>query len=1069
MTTALFTESERLQALDSYAIVGTPPEPTFDELAALAARLCGMPQAYITFVEAERCSFKAAIGSEGDTVPATASICTLLVATRAPLLVPDATLDPRTRDRAAVTHGGVRFYAGVPLFNSDGHVLGALCVVDIRPRELAPEHLETLAVLGRQVVTQLDSRQQAAALRSSEERFRALVEATAQIIWTTNAEGMVSEDSPSWRAFTGQTEAEWLGKGWLDALHPDDRAAAAAAWQAASVGGERYEVEYRLRHARDGWRSTLARGVPLRDSAGLVRGWVGMNTDITARRAAEEAQRESAARLRLATEAAQLGIFVWHISDDRVEWENEQVYRQFGRTLAEGPVNAAEFAEKLIVPEDRAAFESAIAAALASEEPFFFQCRFVREDGALRWIEFHGRITRDAGGTPLWMLGTTAEITERKQAEEVLRESEARFRQIADTAPAMIWISDPQGQCTFLSRFWYDFTGTPLGSGLGLDWVGTVHPDDREAAAQIFLAANAQHRAFTLDYRVLRADGEYRWAVDVGRPRFGENGEYLGFIGTVFDIHERKTAEAALRESEARFREVADDAPVFIWMADPLINVTYVNSVFLRFLGLERMDQFVGRVWESMTHPDDLARVYAISGKAAQEQLPYALEMRLRHPESNEHRWIAIKGVPRYVAGEFAGFLGMGVDVHDRKLAESALREAKEQAESASRAKDNFLAALSHELRTPLTPVLMSAAAMREDESLPAHVRETLAMIERNVTVEARLIDDLLDLTRIAKGKLTLRAAPCDAHSLIGLAAEVVRDDARERQVAFEFDLGASRSHLVGDPARLQQVFWNLLRNAVKFSPGGGVVRIRSTDAPGELGQDHEGRLCIEVSDAGVGFDPVAAEHLFEPFEQAGREGDHRFGGLGLGLAIARAIVELHGGAIRGESAGPGRGATFTVELPGAVLRPTAANFAVSASEHLAGTTGDHPMRLLVVEDHEPTLVVLARLLTRAGHSVITADTAAAARTAAAVQPFDAVVSDLGLPDGTGLELMTHLRATYGMRGIVLSGYGMEDDIARSREVGFAAHLVKPVDFTQLRHALREIMAELPMARERSS
>ena len=348
----------------------------------------------------------------------------------------------------------------------------------------------------------------------------------------------------------------------------------------------------------------------------------------------------------------------------------------------------------------------------------------------------------------------------------------------------------------------------------------------------------------------------------------------------------------------------------------------------------------------------------------------------------------------------------------------------------------------------------MSAAALREDESLPAHAREDLAMIERNVTLEARLIDDLLDLTRIARGKLTLRPASCDAHSLLSLAAEVVRDEAREKQIAFEWELAAKRSHLIGDPTRLQQVFWNLLRNAVKFTPDGGTIRIRSTDA---AARDEDGRLCVEVSDTGIGFAPTQAERLFEPFEQGGREGDHRFGGLGLGLAIARAIVQLHDGEIRAKSEGEGRGATFTVELPGAIPPTSTSSMLPDPGEPPAHAQSEPALRLLVVEDHAPTLAVLSRLLTRAGHTVVTAETVAAARAAADAQKFDAVVSDLGLPDGTGLELMTHLRARHGLRGVVLSGYGMEEDLRRSRDAGFVGHLVKPVDFTQLRHALREI------------
>ena len=395
----------------------------------------------------------------------------------------------------------------------------------------------------------------------------------------------------------------------------------------------------------------------------------------------------------------------------------------------------------------------------------------------------------------------------------------------------------------------------------------------------------------------------------------------------------------------------------------------------------------------------------------------------------------------------------------ERRAAETALIAAKERAEVASRAKDNFLAALSHELRTPLTPVLMTAAAMREDERLPADVREELGMIERNIALEARLIDDLLDLTRITKGKLTLRAETCDVHSLIGLVIEILRDEAQSKPVAIDVELAAKRSGLRGDPARLQQVFWNLLRNAIKFTPTGGRVAIRTRDETAE-------RLRIEISDTGIGLAPEALETIFRPFEQAGPEGEHRFGGLGLGLAIARAIVDLHGGVIRAESGGPGAGATFIVELPRVGDQATGVSHPVTRSQPLEGHDrpdgpSGPPLRLLLVEDHEPTLAVLKRLLVRAGHEVVTAVSVLSALAAAEAGQFDVVISDLGLPDGTGLEVIGKLRALQPrLRGIALSGYGMDHDLQRSLEAGFAIHLVKPVDFTQLQRALREVARE---------
>jgi signal transduction histidine kinase len=400
-----------------------------------------------------------------------------------------------------------------------------------------------------------------------------------------------------------------------------------------------------------------------------------------------------------------------------------------------------------------------------------------------------------------------------------------------------------------------------------------------------------------------------------------------------------------------------------------------------------------------------------------------------------------------------------------RVTAEAALREANTHllratgvAELASRAKDDFLAALSHELRTPLTPVLMAVTGLREDPRLPPDVRAQLSMMERNITLEARLIDDLLDLTKISQGKLNLRPEACDAHSLIGLAIEIVQEDAANKGVIIERVFTAHHSGLVADPARFQQIVWNLLRNAVKFTPPGGHITIRTADDPrpgvGEW-------LRIEVVDTGIGIEPGRLDQIFLPFDQGGLAIGHRFGGMGLGLAIARAVVVMHGGRITAQSQGPNRGATFVVELPGAVDAPLGVvDPAAASSGNLAGVavapaiTPIRPLRILMVEDHLSTLNVLSLLLRRDGHRVVTAATTAEALAAAAVNTFDLVVSDLGLPDGSGTSLMAILRTAYGLRGIALSGYGMEDDIVRSRDAGFVTHLVKPIATIDLRRAI---------------
>jgi signal transduction histidine kinase len=404
-------------------------------------------------------------------------------------------------------------------------------------------------------------------------------------------------------------------------------------------------------------------------------------------------------------------------------------------------------------------------------------------------------------------------------------------------------------------------------------------------------------------------------------------------------------------------------------------------------------------------------------------------------------------------------------EITERKSAETALREAigdlktaQGAADRASKAKDGFLAALSHELRTPLTPVLLAASALHEDERLPADAREQLGMMERNITLEARLIDDLLDLTTISHGKLQLRSQLCDAHLLIGFAVEIVRQDARAKGLSIESNLAAKCNWLMADPVRFQQVIWNLLRNAVKFTPQGGRISIATRAAEPTA---HGAWFRLEVTDTGIGIEQERLEQIFLPFDQGGLRGDHRFGGVGLGLAIARAVVDLHGGRISASSAGLNRGATFIVDLPGAFESPRVTpdaprQLTVPASREIAFE--GLPRRLLLVEDNRDTLQIVSLLLEHHGYYVVAATTVASALAAAGNNRFDLVISDLGLPDGTGIELMRELRATYGLRGIVLSGYCTEEDVVRSRDAGFLAHLLKPIANAQL---LREVASLL--------
>jgi signal transduction histidine kinase/ActR/RegA family two-component response regulator len=401
-------------------------------------------------------------------------------------------------------------------------------------------------------------------------------------------------------------------------------------------------------------------------------------------------------------------------------------------------------------------------------------------------------------------------------------------------------------------------------------------------------------------------------------------------------------------------------------------------------------------------------------------------------------------------------------EIAERKVVESALRESERQlkealeiAKTAHRAKDQFIAALSHELRTPLAPILLAAGAAAQDDALPKKTRACFSMIKANVEVEARLIDDLLDQTQIEHGRTRLMKRPVDVHAVLEAALRTTAQEFADKQIQPVKDFRAAASFVEGDPVRLQQIFWNLLRNAAKFTPQGGRVTISTAD-----GSDKG--IVINVTDTGIGLTPMEKERIFQPFSQgdhANEESSKRFGGLGLGLSISQRLVDLHGGTLSASSAGRGLGTTFTVELASAGCAVPAEPESPSAEDNRSPF---RHLRILLVEDHAPTRLVLENLLRRKGHEPTTAGSVSEAQHRLTDHPFDVVMSDLGLPDGTGWELMSEVQRIWpGMPAIALSGYGMENDLRKTKEAGFSMHLTKPVSIEQLDMALHTIEDQL--------
>jgi PAS domain S-box-containing protein len=519
-----------------------------------------------------------------------------------------------------------------------------------------------------------------------------------------------------------------------------------------------------------------------------------------------------------------------------------------------------------------------------------------------------------------------------------------------------------------------------------------------------------------------------------------------------------KEVQQSLEESRDRYADLYDFAPMGYMMLDRSGVITETNLTAAMMFGLER-GKLIGNpllLYVSATDRDAFLDHVNRCRQGHGDEVRTELE--IVHRDGRTVPVSLASRVPRDAAtSASAEFRTALIDLTQQRQAERERRELLDReriAHARSEAKDRFLAILSHELRTPLTPVLAAVSAL-EEQRVPKSLAPTLRMIRRNVQMEADLIDDLLDITRINRNMLKLDLGDVDVHALINEVIDMCQPEIQDRRMNVELRAGATHCVVRADLKRLRQVIWNLLRNAIKFTPARGSITI-TTDHP------QSDRLRIVVADTGMGIAPPLAGRIFQPFEQAEAANGDRAAGLGLGLAICKALVDAHGGEISVFSEGPGLGTAFTVILPclpqSAVATPVAAPARAPLPARRAAAAG-HGLKILLVEDHPDTVHIMTKLLRARGHRVRSASSVKDALATAASETFDLLISDIGLPDGTGLQLMTALKksAHAPRQGIAISGFGSEEDLRKSAAAGFDHHLVKPVDFGRLNKIIAQI------------
>jgi PAS domain S-box-containing protein len=692
----------------------------------------------------------------------------------------------------------------------------------------------------------------------------------------------------------------------------------------------------------DGIRTFVSMKAPYRNEAGEVIGLIGISSDITNRKRAEVAMQEQTKLLQVIIDSIGDGLILANQQGEFVLF-NRAAVGIFGQLSNEKSCEEWSSTYGLFLADKKTFFPDAelpLARAIKGEYVNDVEVFVRRDDSAERWISISGYPVVDASSQIKGGVIVCRDITERKQAEAAMQESEERFRNMANNAPFMVWVTNSTGYCTFLSETWYEFTGQTEETGVGLGWVNALHPEDREYAKNAFLTANESQESFRVEYRIRRKDGGYSWAIDAAAPRFAKSGQFEGYIGSVIDITERKQVET------------------------------------------------------------------------------------------------------------------------ERDMVLQLEQTARAEAERANRIKDEFLAVLSHELRSPLNPILGWSQLLVGGKLNATKSAKAFETIERNARLQSQLIEDLLDVSRILQGKLRLNVAPINLATLIPSAVETVQLAAEAKKIQIQTILNTDAGQVLGDTSRLQQIVWNLLSNAVKFTPEGGRVEVRLWQI--------ERHAQIQVIDTGKGIIPDFLPYVFDHFRQEDGATTRKFGGLGLGLAIVRQLIELHGGTVFAESAGEGQGATFTVRLP--LLNDDSRRQEEEAVNGVASLAlSSFPLaglRILVVDDEIDSRDFVAFVLEEAGAEVISLSSAAEALQSIEQTAPDLLVSDIGMPQMDGYMLINRIRTQLApeyrqLLAIALTAYAGEANERQVLQAGFDKHLAKPIDPTQLvATVVRSIVAQ---------
>ncbi|HEY9634610.1 MAG TPA: PAS domain S-box protein [Coleofasciculaceae cyanobacterium] len=693
-------------------------------------------------------------------------------------------------------------------------------------------------------------------------------------------------------------------------------------------------------------------------------------------------------------------------------------------------------------------------------------------------------------------------ITKRKQAEQELLQAQERLRVAIKNSPITVFNHDRELRYTWLYNPVFDYSVNVV---VGKRDEDLIPSDDAEILTQIKRRVLETGVGTREEVKITMQGQDWYYDLTV-EPLLDATGAVIGVTGAAVDITDRKRTEEALRASEAFYRTLGEAVPDFVWSCDAEGRVDYVNPRWVEYTGVTLKQLNEGGL-EQVNYPGDFPSLIKQWNLAKQKGESFEAEFRYKRKDG-AYRWFMDRAVPlKDGAGNIVKWIGTTTDIHERKQAEEERNQllgreqaARAEAEAANRIKDEFLAVLSHELRTPLNPILGWSKLLQSRKLDEATTARALETIERNAQLQTQLIEDLLDVSRILQGKLSLNVCAVDLAPTIEAALETVRLSAQAKMIQIQTQLESTVGQVLGDSNRLQQVFWNLLSNAIKFTPAGGRVDVRlsvvfdrtsyasnelghpasvsrqwsSTALPmpqmnrgihprsGDSGQSQpitDNYAQLQVSDTGCGINPDFLPFVFDYFRQENSTTTRSFGGLGLGLAIVRHLVELHGGCVKVTSPGEGLGSTFTVTLPLMNLKPQTIEDkgGLDRSPNLKG------IRLLIVDDEVDTLKLLVFILEEYGAQVRAVTSATEALEVFAQWQPDLLLSDIGMPEVDGYMLIRQIRSLPPEQGgqihaIALTAYAGETDQQQILEAGFQKHVTKPVDPVELAAVIADLV-----------